>query len=322
MANPDFDDLFEAAAIEFEAAFVRSSHATRPDEIGAPREDQLRAFLRDWLPERIGVTNGYVISRGRQISRQCDVVFIDATRSPKFVIDKATDRRLIPYGDVYGVIEAKSTLGRSELEDALAKFKVVDTLFRSDRNQYHVPGDDYRELSVQLKEAGPSETDYGYEPPSASRQRYMYSDDRGWSNYLARVGRQTDRTKPFKIVFAYKLSPSITADEVESILNSSDSKPSAVVVLDTGVFLSVNERNLSRRESLKSGTRLDGQYLGSIFELSDLAMQSRRFVREELSNRRSVLLLFYALLLDMLEDQVLPGFSYADLLAVWRRSEE
>ena len=61
MTTPNFDKLFNAASLEMLAAFERSSSGNRPDEIGAPREKQFKNFLKDWLPEKYGISKGYVL---------------------------------------------------------------------------------------------------------------------------------------------------------------------------------------------------------------------------------------------------------------------
>ena len=117
----NFDDLFSAAASELLAAFQRSRNQARPDEVGTPREWQVRQFMKDWLPDRYGVSHGYIISRAKQASKQIDCIIYDAATCPKYFQNKEENRRLVPIGHTYGAVEVKSTLGNRELDDAIAK---------------------------------------------------------------------------------------------------------------------------------------------------------------------------------------------------------
>src|SRR5688572_13134341 len=88
----NFDGLFAGAASEFLAAFERSTDQVRPDETGTPREEQVRQFLTEWLPERYGVTHGYAINLLRKASDQIDCAIIDALECPKFFQDRSSNR--------------------------------------------------------------------------------------------------------------------------------------------------------------------------------------------------------------------------------------
>jgi hypothetical protein len=122
MKLPNFESLFDAAAAEFQAAFMKSKNSVRPDEIGSAREGHLRKFLQDWLPRKYGVTHGYVVSLEKKSSRQSDVIVYDESACPKFVQDESNGRRIVPLANTYGIIEVKSTLGENELSDSLQKF--------------------------------------------------------------------------------------------------------------------------------------------------------------------------------------------------------
>lgn len=108
--------------------FLRSSAGPRPDEKGRPRESAVREFLKSILPEKYGITTGYVINQNKNITKQCDVIIYNRETCPKFVIDSDDDIRLVPIEEVYGVIEVKSTLDANEFQKAvmnLTEFKKV-----------------------------------------------------------------------------------------------------------------------------------------------------------------------------------------------------
>jgi hypothetical protein len=218
--SPNFDDLFEAVSKEFETAFIRSAQSIRPDEKGGPREEQLRQFLKDWLPQQYDVTNGYVINRNREISRQCDVIFYNSLICPKFILDKTTDRRLVPLADIYGIIEVKSTLGESELIDALEKIESVDKLYPFDSSMYAKPivYDEFEIQAVEIEK--PDRWDYSRQ----SSQRYLPDDE--WQHFRARKEKITPkRTPPFSIIFAYKLASNFTLETIENMLKGKKHTP-------------------------------------------------------------------------------------------------
>src|ERR1035437_6141653 len=167
----EFSTLFDAAATELEAALKLSSIGKRPDEIGAPREHAFAEFLKDWVPESCGIANGYVVSTRRGISRQADVLLYRRATCPKFVTDKKTDRRLIPIEEVYGTIEIKSTLTKTELSDAVDKCGSVAKLTNSGRYETE-------QLRVQAAEV----------ENSSSR-----NDDLEWKDYRLRMPRAIQR---------------------------------------------------------------------------------------------------------------------------------
>ncbi|HUW44933.1 MAG TPA: DUF6602 domain-containing protein [Dehalococcoidia bacterium] len=120
---------------DFEKALSKDSG--RPDEIGAPRERQVRDFLRLLLPEKIGVAKGYVINQTGDVSKECDIVFFNKETCPRFILDADNDLRLFPIEEVYGIAEVKSTLDPDELENALLKLNSINKIYR---NRYdHIP---------------------------------------------------------------------------------------------------------------------------------------------------------------------------------------
>jgi hypothetical protein len=318
--TPNFDDLFEAVAKEFETAFVRSSQGIRPDEKGGPREEQLRQFLRDWLPSQYGVTNGYIINTGRKTSRECDVIFYDSLLCPKFILDKTTDRRLVPFGNAYGMIEVKSTLGKAELEDALEKIEALDNLYYSDLPVY-TPNQEYDEYKIRAVE-----TDNPSDSPFSRPTRKEPILDKDWRHFRVEIERSSLRTTPpFSIVFAYKLASNLTLEAMESLLKDYRYVPDAIVVLDSGLLMHFSEEAMRRYKSIKEGRPIENYRYDPevIFTLIDRAgdPSASRYIIEKPENQRASLLFFYAFLLDLLEKQRLADHIHTDLVAIWRKNE-
>lgn len=141
MKQHSISQIFESALHDFEKALSRNSG--RPDEIGGPREKQVRDFLKIFLPEKIGVAKGYVINQGGNISKECDVVFFNKETCPRFILDVENDLRLFPIEEVYGVAEIKSTLDKDELNNAKQKLHSVSATYS--KRYDHIP-DDSEEL--------------------------------------------------------------------------------------------------------------------------------------------------------------------------------
>jgi hypothetical protein len=279
----------------------------------------LRQFLRDWLPQQYDVTNGYVINRRREISRQCDVIFYNPLVCPKFILDKAADRRLVPLADTYGTIEVKSTLDEKELDDALEKIESVDNLLFFDKSMYAFPAE-YDEYEVQAVEI---EKDDPYSFPSRHKQSYIPNDQ--WRTFRVKMEKEKPkRTSPFSMIFAYKLAANLTLEKIEESLRKRKHVPNAIIVLDTGFLMRFSKEAMKRYKSLKDGKPIDEYYFDSeIFsayiERSDPS--ASKYIVEQPTSQRETLLFFYSFLLDLLNDQQLPSYVHTDLVAVWRKKD-
>ncbi|STR45182.1 DUF6602 domain-containing protein [Iodobacter fluviatilis] len=137
MKEHSISQIFKRTLCDFKKALESSTG--RPDEIGAPREQQVRNFLKLILPEKIGVSKGYIINQGGDISKECDIVLFNKETCPRFILNEENDLRLFPIEEVYGVIEVKSTLNPTELNDALSKLSSIDTIYKNRFN--HIAND-------------------------------------------------------------------------------------------------------------------------------------------------------------------------------------
>lgn len=97
-----------------------------PLDRGAQREEAVREFLREKLPRRYGVSKGFIVSSDGVQSEQCDVIIYDAHTSPVFYSN--VDQEVFPVETVYAVIQVKSRLTPTELDNAIkniASFKLM-----------------------------------------------------------------------------------------------------------------------------------------------------------------------------------------------------
>ncbi len=109
---------------QFEAKYVVSSTIRHKGEKGRQRENGLLKFLRENLPTAYGVGTGEIIPfEGDTTSPQCDIIIYDQLRFP--IIGRTESVQQVPLEAVYAVIEVKSLLTVSEINDAQNKFKAI-----------------------------------------------------------------------------------------------------------------------------------------------------------------------------------------------------
>ena len=104
-------------SVDFEAS-AQIKHAGSK---GAARENILRDFLAERLPAKYGLGSGEVVGRIRDTSRQCDVVVYDKLNGVTLLFDESV--QVFPIDSVYGILEVKSALSKTEFLDALEKIK-------------------------------------------------------------------------------------------------------------------------------------------------------------------------------------------------------
>jgi hypothetical protein len=154
--KPDLGRLVGVIAKDFDLAFARGAVHGRPDHTGRPREMHIRRFLADVLPGQYGVTSGYIIYKRLDVDRvvvdvshEFDVIIYRKATCPNLVIEEGTGARLIPVDDVYGVIEAKSTLDEDTLDSALEKLDEIREI--AHRAQMARPGGSKRRRDPPFK---------------------------------------------------------------------------------------------------------------------------------------------------------------------------
>jgi len=109
--------------------YVVSTTIRHRGERGRQREDGLKQFLCENLPNAYGVATGEIFSpRDVQPSPQCDIIIYDGLKMP--VLGRGTAVQQVPLEAAYGVIEVKSTLDSIALADAHKKFTAIRNLPR------------------------------------------------------------------------------------------------------------------------------------------------------------------------------------------------
>ena len=87
---------------------------------GLIAEDILRTFLRDILPNRYGVCQGFVENNGN-LSRQCDIIIFDQTDfAPTYSFGEI---KIIPSIAVTAIIEVKTSIGAESFHNTLIASK-------------------------------------------------------------------------------------------------------------------------------------------------------------------------------------------------------
>lgn len=119
-------DILHSVANRMRIDFERSRRFHHHGQAGATRETLVRNFLADYLPGNVQVVHSAeIISVSGETSAECDIVICDQS-TPRLL--DMEDYRIIPSECVYGVVEVKTKLNRSELLDACEKIRRVKRL--------------------------------------------------------------------------------------------------------------------------------------------------------------------------------------------------
>lgn len=117
---------------------AKAMNASRPVQVehGNAGEAAFRTWLSEFLPERYGVTSGYVIpdliQAGGERLRHYDVIVYDRQNSPKLWVDGNRDKseqgrsKAIPAKHIFGVFECKAALSKKSCEDAITKLSELN----------------------------------------------------------------------------------------------------------------------------------------------------------------------------------------------------
>ncbi|MGS1027662.1 DUF6602 domain-containing protein [Burkholderia glumae] len=119
----DAKQLFRSVSEKMCTDFQIAAHFVHKGTRGTARENSLRDFLaKGRLPAKYALGSGEVVGHVRDVSRQCDIVVYDAMKGLSLHYDE--HNRIYPIDSVYGIIEVKSGLSKSELMDSLNKIKI------------------------------------------------------------------------------------------------------------------------------------------------------------------------------------------------------
>jgi hypothetical protein len=119
--------LFQKISQKMRTDFEVTAQVVHSGSKGTARENILRNFLAEGrLPTKYAIGSGEVVGRTNDTSKQCDLVVYDRLNGVTLLYDEST--QVYPIDCVYGIIEVKSTLSKSELIDALEKIKTLKTM--------------------------------------------------------------------------------------------------------------------------------------------------------------------------------------------------
>lgn len=105
-------------------AYYRAVRRKHKGLSGGRREDLLRDTLRDFLPARLAVERGEIVSTDGSRSDAVDLIVYDALETP--VLDRSqAGGVVIPIEGVYAVIEVSTKLGGPKLKEDLENIRSV-----------------------------------------------------------------------------------------------------------------------------------------------------------------------------------------------------
>ena len=132
--NEIFDKLIKNNIEKFEKDYINLSREIfvdnqgkliHPGEFGTYREKIIKDFLSPFLPARLAIGTGFIITAENHISTQCDIVIYEKDYTPTI---ENSEQRFFPVECVVGVIEVKSKLTKSTLKNALIKLSAIKNL--------------------------------------------------------------------------------------------------------------------------------------------------------------------------------------------------
>lgn len=132
--NDIFSQLIKSKIEQFENDYINLSRQIfvnnegtliHPGEFGTYREKIIKDFLNPFLPSRLAIGSGFIITAKNNISTQCDLIIYDKDHTP---IIENSEQRFYPIECVVGVIEVKSKLTKSTFKEALIKLSKIKSL--------------------------------------------------------------------------------------------------------------------------------------------------------------------------------------------------
>lgn len=155
--NDIFEKLIKSKIAQFENDYINISRQIfvdnngkliHPGEFGTYREKIIKNFLAPFLPNRLTIGSGFIITSKNNISTQCDIIIYDKEHTP--IIENG-DQRFFPVECVAGVIEVKSKLSKSMLKDTLIKLTKIKALKNDINHSVYVFKDYKRNATFNTK---------------------------------------------------------------------------------------------------------------------------------------------------------------------------
>ena len=108
-----------AKEMSLQSTAIRRDFSQHRLSAGENRQDLVEKFLVNHLPERFGVSTGFVISQDGMFSSQADLVVVDKLNNAPLY--RHNRNMLWPSEAVYALIEVKTKLDSRDLRDAVLK---------------------------------------------------------------------------------------------------------------------------------------------------------------------------------------------------------
>lgn len=99
-----------------------------PGEAGMLIEQQFRFQLEEVLPEKVGVSHGFVVDSHGGLSKQMDIILYDRLNTPRIFASDGT--QMFPVESTYACAEIKTKLDTSNLKDSFEKCASYKNLSR------------------------------------------------------------------------------------------------------------------------------------------------------------------------------------------------
>lgn len=121
----NLEDIAKKLKIDFDGVTRQIEHKGVK---GSAREDLLKDYLRDLLPNKYSISSGIIIDFNQNQSKQQDFIIHDAFNCPSFF--KTDSNTIIPIESVYATIEIKSTLNYDTLKQSVENIESVRKLHK------------------------------------------------------------------------------------------------------------------------------------------------------------------------------------------------
>lgn len=119
--------------------FKESSSLQHGTTIGDASEAGWRSVLKEFLPNKYGVSSGFVIDSFGGQSDQIDIIIHDQQYSPLF-LKTPTGNLVVPAESVYAIFEVKQSLNKAHVSYASDKIDSVRNLRRTSAPIKHAGG--------------------------------------------------------------------------------------------------------------------------------------------------------------------------------------
>ena len=114
-------DVFGKISESLNSQFLLTKGGKHRLSMGEKREEIVKGFLRENLPETYGVTQGEIFDTTGEVSNQCDVIIYNSAM-PAF---RSPSLNLFPVDSVFGVCQVKSSLDKTRLKEAVENIQSV-----------------------------------------------------------------------------------------------------------------------------------------------------------------------------------------------------